>query len=62
MAWWGTLDATARDGLIEQLRAIDWNLVDQLRRRVVDRRNREPRAAPDHRLDDAVTPPCLRLR
>ncbi|MFM7034990.1 MAG: UTP--glucose-1-phosphate uridylyltransferase [Planctomycetia bacterium] len=61
VAWWGTLDATARDGLIEQLRAIDWNLVDQLRRRVVDRRNREPRAAPDHRLDDAVTPPCLRL-
>jgi UDP-N-acetylglucosamine/UDP-N-acetylgalactosamine diphosphorylase len=65
-AEWERLDAAARTSLLSQLETLDWPLVAAMRARVLAAHETEPPrdaagVAPP-RLDDATTPPCLRLR
>jgi UDP-N-acetylglucosamine/UDP-N-acetylgalactosamine diphosphorylase len=63
---WKRLDAAARTALLSQLQALDWPLVAVMRARVLAAGALETAndaagvALPD--LDQAITPPCLRLR
>lgn len=63
---WDRLDESRRAGLVAQLRSLDWPLVTEMRQRVLARQGHEQAATPPGdvlpNLENAVTPPCLRLR
>ncbi|MFM8890728.1 MAG: UTP--glucose-1-phosphate uridylyltransferase [Planctomycetia bacterium] len=58
LAFWDRLDERARGRFLEELEAVDWGLLDVMRRLAADRASA---AALPFDLDAAVSPPCLRL-
>lgn len=65
-ATWDRLDEARRDGLVAQLRSLDWPLVAAMRQRVLVARTPketgEMCGVCSPQLEQARTPPCLRLR
>lgn len=63
---WDRLDEAARAGFVAQLRSLDWRLITEMGQRVRAQHGLQtstealPTTLP--RLENAATPPCLRLR